>query len=283
VALSVGVLVRLGQRHQAIARGVRRAAQPGDQVVREERTGDLARLQRDLVGGARRQQRLAGARELVGHPDLEPGAGLAALGREQRTALAAVDQRDPDVGAQRRQMAAELGEREPVAAELERLAVGVPGEVEQHDDAIGRIAPQPGDLALDLGEGLGQRGERLALQHEQVARCHTAELAEHLREPGGVGLGEVQRDVVGVARVVADDHGDPPGARVRGGGGGDDQDEGEQRAHHRTALSNTSDSSARTGSASVRVPRIAATPPAATSRSRDRTASAAIGRSDSRA
>ena len=133
---------------------------------------------------------------IVGQPDLERGPCGATLRREQRAALAAIDERDAHIGTRGGEPAAELGERQPIATELERLAVGVAREVEQDDDPVRRILTKLGDPPLRQRERLGERRDGLALEQEQVVGRDAAELGEHACELARVGLGVAQRRLI---------------------------------------------------------------------------------------
>ena len=89
-------LVRLVERDLAVAGEIGRAAEPGDQVVREVRGADAIRFLRRLGFGARRQERVAA--HVGGLVDEERRARLAALDARERARRARVEHRDADVG-----------------------------------------------------------------------------------------------------------------------------------------------------------------------------------------
>ena len=205
-----GELVGLVEGDLALAGDVRRAPQPGDQVVGEEAAAEALGLLGDLVGRARREKRVSPhVGGLVGE---KRGPPLSALEAGDGARGAGVEHGDAHVGGHRVHLVAQRSVRVAVVPEEEPLLVGVTRVVEEELGPPGRLRVRtvgPGSLPQGV-EGPLQLAHRRLLEQEGVALLDAAELLEDRGESSRVGHRIPQRGAIPSALVGPGNEGVPP-------------------------------------------------------------------------
>ena len=119
--------------------------------------------------------------------------------------------------------AADLGEAQALAADLQGLSIRVPGEVEHQHHPVGGAGLQLAHARAHTLKAGAYALQPLAAQQLDVAGPDAAELDQDVGHLLGVGLGEGQRRPGAAAGVVADQDRQPAGFGMRPGMGRDCQ------------------------------------------------------------
>jgi hypothetical protein len=208
--LIAGVAEHLRHGDHAIAILVGGAAQPRQQVMREERAAEPLGLLGVLGQRAGGQHDHALAGERRGERERR---GPAALDAGDRAGATGVDDEDPHGRGRAADQRRELAERQRGGAEVERIGVAVARVVDQQHrpGAVQRGA----DPLVDRDHGAARLRGGPAAQHDLVLARHAADVGENVGDTLGVALGVAQRRLVGRAPVIADHHCVTRGVRPR--------------------------------------------------------------------
>ncbi len=199
----------LGEADALIAVEIRGAAQPRQQIVREDAAAQLVRLRRAFsrsrcaqLDAPRRCRRRRGEAE-GGAPRKAARAPGEATG---------VDEGEVHVGGHVVDGAAQVVEGQVAAGQMERAVVSVAGEVEDELHMLALVV-ELGGAAARLGQGAAERAGRRRRHEDHALAPHAAKRHQHVAHALGILDGEAQRLLVGAAHVGAGDDGDGLGAR----------------------------------------------------------------------
>jgi len=198
----VRVVIGLRDRDLLVVVLVGRAAHARHEVMGEHRALERARLLRELVGTAARQQHHA--RQLRVHDIDDELVGLRAALARHRPGLAGVDDPELDGRGQAAQRVLQLLVRHRIAAQVEVLVVGVARIIDEHEGVlIRRVARGVRELAQRTADVGGAR-----VPHElHAVRREPTERDQHVAHALRIVVGVAQRPILGPARVRPDDQG----------------------------------------------------------------------------
>ena len=185
---AVGVRIRFGEGHLAVAARVGVAQQARGEIVGEEAARDLVGLLGFLVGGRGGDEHQAARVGAAGALHVEGGHGPHALHAGDGARLARIEEPDAHVGRRLLQALAQLAERQSGVAQPQLAVLGVPRVVDEEQRLLAVLARRSGP-PVQIVESAADVPRVGAREQARVFLAHAAQADEDGVDAAGVALG----------------------------------------------------------------------------------------------